>query len=113
MLPARRERATFREFVVFTVERSGSTNLIEALHRHPNVVAGGELLNPDEPMWAGTGHGGMPTAELLRAGFAANHLRATRRRIDAIGFKVVTYQVEPGSRHGRALELLQARNGLH
>jgi LPS sulfotransferase NodH len=94
-------------FVVLAQPRSGSWHLIRTLDAHPNVIAKGELLNPEDQSWW-SDRTGLSDTELLRLGFRpAPEGQAPRADVRAVGFKVLDVQLQPG-RHPGFLELLAA-----
>jgi hypothetical protein len=79
--------------VIVTVPRSGSWNLIEVLNGHPEIIANGEILNPDDTSW------GQPDPrvdaslnELIILGFSGLQ-RRPKTSVTAVGFKVLEDQL--------------------
>jgi LPS sulfotransferase NodH len=107
--------ATLRRFVLFASRRTGSTNLALTLDRHPHIVCGNELLNPDDKIWDWyqIRRPDMTTAELLEAGFTCGSVRYPGAEIECIGYKVLDYQVDHDSQHPDAVSLLAEMKGLY
>jgi hypothetical protein len=81
------------KFVVVSVPRSGSWHLIELLNGHPEIVANGEILNPEDTSWGDPeSRDGASFDELINFGFSGVQ-RRPKSRITSVGFKVLQNQI--------------------
>ena len=96
----------YNRFVIVCLPRSGSNMLRSLLNSHRQVIAFGELFNPDKPMnWALAGYSKRGPAAWLHRRDPVLFLKRTvygcyPRGIGAVGFKLIYDQArENGRRH--------------
>lgn len=100
---------TPKRFVILAHARTGSWLLAETLDVHPNIVANGELFNPDDTGWGEMNdRHHLDTAALLEAAFASPPVRRHTTERLAVGFKVLEQQIRPGSSRARFWEIIRS-----